>query len=115
MDTSLTLCLKWRDYRFTNLTSVTYPGDSTPDNTLHFTTVQITEIDRLWLPIVHFRNALSTSVVNALADVQYATVYPDIKQVNFCTKMKVTFSCKIGFHNFPFDENHCTIELEDCK
>lgn len=114
--TDMTLCLKWTDYRIQSLdlSAGSVPGLSI-DGTLHLSQVKLTKFDGLWLPIVYFRNALSASIVNTLNNIEYIQVWPDQKQLRFCTRMSIAFLCRMTLANFPFDEQYCNFELESCE
>ena len=112
----MTLCLNWTDYRIQNLniTPDSVPGFNI-EKPIHLTQVKLTKFDDFWLPIVYFRNAMSSSIVNTLNNIQYVQVWPDQKLLKFCTRMSVEFLCRFNVVNFPFDEQYCNFELESCK
>lgn len=97
----MNLCLKWRDYRIQDYDNLTQ--------------VKLTQMDRFWKPKVYFRNGLESTVIESLNKVQFTVIMPLNKIVYFCSKLSITFQCDFHFSNFPFDEQSCRFELEDCK
>ena len=104
------LCLKWKDTRILDLNISTNTNQSDMS-----ASVTLTQMDRFWIPLVYFRNSLSSSVVNGLEDVQFVNVWPAEKEIHYCSKMTVTFICRYLLSDFPFDQQFCQFELENCK
>lgn len=101
----MTLCLNWTDYRIQNLNK---------SNSL-ISQFKVTKFDKLWVPIVFFRNAMSSSIVNTLNNIQFLQIWPEQSLLKLCTRMSVEFLCRFDVVNFPFDEQYCNFELENCK
>lgn len=104
------LCIQWQDDRLKKLkdldTNVT--GQFPP-------VVVVTKMDRFWEPLLYFRNGLSSSVVNSIVDLKYGFIYPENQTIRYCSRMSNSYSCEFHFSSFPFDEQYCRFELEDCK
>lgn len=104
------LCIQWQDERLRSL------ADIDKNVTDRFPRVIITtKMDKFWKPILIFRNGLSTEVINSLENIEYGFIHLNNKTIRYCSKMENTYFCQYHFFHFPFDQQFCRFEFEDCK
>ena len=96
----LYLCMKWQDYRIVQI---------------DYEQVRLTNFGNLWIPQVNFREALSAAQIVTVNPFQYVQVFPQNQTINYCRRISVEFICVLQLPNFPFDEQYCELQLENCK
>ncbi|OTF76131.1 hypothetical protein BLA29_004306 [Euroglyphus maynei] len=102
---------QWNDHRLkrpTNIEAMT----KMKTNDSNIIQYRLTDLwrNRLWIPNVYFRNAVSGSISNILTPTYYFTI-TNYTQVFMAVRLSLKLTCHMNFYKFPFDTQICYINL----
>ncbi|KAH9426093.1 hypothetical protein DERP_007033 [Dermatophagoides pteronyssinus] len=101
----------WNDYRLqppTNIEAMT----KMKTNDSNVVQYRLTDRwrNRLWIPNVYFRNAVSGSISNILTPTYYFTI-TNYTEVFMAVRLSLKLTCHMNFYKFPFDTQICYMNL----
>ncbi|KAK3099763.1 hypothetical protein FSP39_009232 [Pinctada imbricata] len=96
------LHLSWVDIRFNNWLS------KDENETVEFDS---TRLHKLWVPDLFFPNEKKASVHNVFMPNKMLRVYTGGK-VSYTSRLSLTLSCPMYLHDYPFDKQTCSLEIE---
>lgn len=67
-------------------------------------------VSHLWHPALNFRNARSTQIFNSISPAVYATLN-NRSEVFLALRLSLDLNCDMDFSSYPFDTQHCKIEI----
>lgn len=101
------MCSSWVDYRLRPLAQIPVNINGTA-----YVRFSAFVFDRLWLPRLIFRNAISAEQLTGLLDHRYVKVWPNAQRLEYCAQWLVNFEHYYELSNFPFDEQYCEMDVQ---
>jgi hypothetical protein len=67
-------------------------------------------VSSIWMPALNFRNSRSTQIFNSISPAVYATLN-NKSEIFMAIRMALDLHCAMDFTSYPFDTQHCKIEI----